>query len=78
MLGLRLPGHGTAPSGLRTVTWEDMAATVRLGVRHLAAKMGWSPVHIVGYSAGAPLALDYTLNALEGRDSPAPLTLFPP
>jgi hypothetical protein len=24
--GLRLPGHGTTPSGLKTVTWRDMAA----------------------------------------------------
>ena len=76
VLGLRLPGHGTAPSGLRTVTWEDMAAATRLGMKHLAAKLGEAPVHIVGYSAGAPLALDYALNALEGRDAPAPASLI--
>ena len=36
VLGLRVPGHGTAPSGLVEVTWQDMAAAVRLAMRHLA------------------------------------------
>ena len=31
VVGLRLPGHGTAPSGLKLVRWQDMAAAVRLG-----------------------------------------------
>ena len=77
VLGLRLPGHGTIPSGLLTATWEDMAAAVRLGVNHLAAKIGQAPIHVVGYSTGAPLALDYTLDALEGLHSPAPASLDP-
>jgi predicted alpha/beta-fold hydrolase len=64
VLGLRMPGHGTVPSGMKTVTREDMAAVVRLGVSHLAAHVqppagSQQPaVHIVGYSTGAPLALD--------------------
>ncbi len=70
VVGLRLPGHGTAPSGLTTVRWEDMAAAVRLGVDHLASKVGPAPIHIVGYSTGAPLALDYVLEI--GDDSPRP------
>ncbi len=37
VIGLRLPGHGTAPSGLTTISWEDMAAVVRLCMAHLAA-----------------------------------------
>ena len=40
VLGLRLPGHGTAPSGLLTATWEDMTAAVQLAMRHLASKSG--------------------------------------
>jgi hypothetical protein len=57
-----------------------MAEAVRLGVRHLAAKIGRGPIHIVGYSAGAPLALDYSLDALRDHDLPAPasLTLISP
>jgi alpha-beta hydrolase superfamily lysophospholipase len=58
VIGLRLPGHGTAPSGLKYVEWEDMAAAVRLSMDHLAAKVGQKPIHIVGYSNGAPLAIN--------------------
>ena len=75
VVGLRLPGHGTAPSGLKTVTWEDMAAAVRLGMEHLAAKVGRAPIHIVGYSTGAPLALDFALNALDATTAPVPASL---
>ncbi|MEY2920760.1 MAG: hypothetical protein RL261_2065, partial [Pseudomonadota bacterium] len=56
VVGLRLPGHGTAPSGLLDVRWEDMAAAVQLAAEHLAQKVGKQPIHIVGYSTGAPLA----------------------
>jgi predicted alpha/beta-fold hydrolase len=56
--GLRLPGHGTAPSGLTTVTWEDWAAAVRLAVRDLRQRVGPDvPVYITGYSTGAALAV---------------------
>jgi alpha-beta hydrolase superfamily lysophospholipase len=75
VVGLRLPGHGTAPSGLLDVRWEDMAAAVQLAAEHLAQKVGKQPIHIVGYSTGAPLALDFTLNALDGRTGPVPASL---
>jgi len=75
VIGLRLPGHGTVPSGLRTINWEDMAAAVRLAMEHLATKVGHKPIHIVGYSTGAPLALDYAISALEKKVSPAPASL---
>ncbi len=75
VLGLRLPGHGTAPSGLKFVSWADMAAAVKLSMDHLASKVGQMPIHIVGYSTGAPLALDFALNALEGSPSPVPASL---
>lgn len=75
VLGPRLPGHGTAPSGLRHITWEDMAAVVRLSVQHLAARVGEKPIHIVGYSTGAPLALDFTLDAMAGLTSPLPASV---
>ncbi len=65
VLGLRVPGHGTAPSGLVTVTWQDMAAAVRLAIRHLAEQNGGRPVYIVGYSNGAALAVHYALATLD-------------
>jgi alpha-beta hydrolase superfamily lysophospholipase len=76
VLGLRLPGHGTAPSGLTRVSWEDMAAAARLAMEHLAYEVGRKPIHIVGYSTGGPLALDYALNALEGTAGPTPASLI--
>ncbi len=75
VLGPRLPGHGTAPSGFRHIDWEDMAAVVQLGAEHLASRVGEKPIHIVGYSMGAPLALNFTLDALAGRTSPTPASL---
>ena len=80
VIGLRLPGHGTAPSGLKHISWQGLAAAVRLGVASLASKVGPKPIHIVGYSNGAPLAIHYTLDALEDDDLmvPASLVLISP
>ncbi len=75
VIGLRLPGHGTAPSGFVSTRWEEMAAAVRLAMEHLATKVGLDRVHMVGYSTGAPLALDFALDALEGNATPAPASL---
>lgn len=65
VLGLRIPGHGTAPSGLVTVRWQDMAAAVRLAVAHLAERNPGRPLHVIGYSNGAALAVHYALAALD-------------
>ena len=75
VLGLRLPGHGTAPSGLTRIHWRDMAAAVRLGMEHLGARVGEKPVHIIGYSTGAPLALNFALDAEQGSAAPMPASL---
>ena len=75
VVGPRLPGHGTVPSGLRRIKWEDMAAVVRLCMEYLSSRVGEKPIHIVGYSTGAPLALNFTLDALEGSVSPLPASL---
>jgi alpha-beta hydrolase superfamily lysophospholipase len=76
VIGLRMPGHGTAPSGLKYISPDDMAAAVRVGMRHLASEVGPRPIHIVGYSTGAPLALHFALDALEGAASPVPSSLI--
>ena len=75
VVALRLPGHGTAPSGLRHVKWQDMAAAVSLGMEHLSSKLGSKPVHIIGYSTGAPLALNFALNSIEKKDMAVPASL---
>jgi alpha-beta hydrolase superfamily lysophospholipase len=74
-VGLRLPGHGTAPSGLRHVRAADMIAAVHLGMSHLSKQLGDKPIHMVGYSTGATLALDFTLDAMTDDSLPIPASL---
>ncbi|HOP18016.1 MAG: alpha/beta hydrolase [Chromatiaceae bacterium] len=64
VLGLRMPGHGTAPSGLVELTWQDMDAAMRLAIQHLSKRSPDVPLFIVGYSTGAALAVNYALAAL--------------
>jgi alpha-beta hydrolase superfamily lysophospholipase len=76
VLGMRMPGHGTAPSGLRHISRHDLAAAVRIGMAHLDKKLNGQPVHMMGYSTGAPLALEFALDALEGKNTPIPSSLI--
>jgi alpha-beta hydrolase superfamily lysophospholipase len=64
VIGMRVPGHGQAPSGLLNVEWEDMAAAVRLAMIELQEKSANSPLYIVGYSNGGALAVQYALDSL--------------
>jgi alpha-beta hydrolase superfamily lysophospholipase len=75
VLGLRMPGHGTAPSGMKYVKSADMIAATRLGMAHLTSVLGQKPIHIIGYSTGASLALDFALDAMEGKVAPVPASL---
>ncbi len=79
-LAMRMPGHGTLPSGLVTATWEDWLAAVRVGVRHVRSQIPESaPLIIVGYSNGGALALKYAIEAIErGEPRPAKLILLSP
>jgi alpha-beta hydrolase superfamily lysophospholipase len=53
-----------------------MAAATRLAMTHLAEKVGDKPVHIAGYSTGAPLALDLTLNSFDEGELRTPDSLI--
>lgn len=64
VLALRLPGHGTIPSALTSVHWQDMAAAVSLATKDLQQKLGDKPLYVVGYSTGAALALNHELERL--------------
>jgi alpha-beta hydrolase superfamily lysophospholipase len=75
VVGIRLPGNGTIPSGLVAATWQDMAAVVKMAMQHLKEKMGNKPIQIIGYSTGAPLALNYTFTALKDSTLPVPKSL---
>ena len=71
VVALRIPGHGTAPSGLVYAEWEDWAAAVELAMRHLREVMGERPLYLVGYSNGGALAVHYTLTSLADPSLPA-------
>jgi esterase/lipase len=76
VVGLRIPGHGTTPGALTATTWRDWRAAVRLAARHVAQRAGPDrPLWILGYSNGAALAVDYTIDALEGSEDPVPAGL---
>jgi len=70
VVGLRLPGHGTAPSGLVRMQWQDMHAAVELAMRHLRQKVGTQPIYIIGYSTGGALGMYYSLLALNDASLP--------
>ncbi|ABL99760.1 carboxylesterase [Shewanella amazonensis] len=70
VLGLRLPGHGTLPSGLVRLEWQDMSAAVAIAIRHLKAVLGERPLYIVGFSTGAALALHHELERIGAGKTP--------
>ncbi len=70
VVNIRLPGHGTAPSGLVWASWQDMAAAVRLGIDHLRQQNPDVPLYVVGYSNGAALALLHELASLRDPELP--------
>ncbi len=81
VLGLRLPGHGTVPAGLLSVSWKDWTAAVKLGVKHVQEKVaGQGPFFMGGYSNGGALTVNYALQAILDGSLPCPdrIILFSP
>ena len=76
VVGLRLPGHGTAPSALKYASWQDMAAATRIAMRHLNTKLGDKPIHIAGYSNGAALAIDHAIESFSDKQITRPASLI--
>ena len=70
VVGLRIPGHGTVPSALTETTWQDMAAAVRIAMRHLGAVVGNQPLYIVGFSNGGALSVRYAIDAIDDPSLP--------
>lgn len=50
-----LPGHGTRPQDLFTVTWQDWMDTLRYGVESLKKEV--DHLYLAGYSTGAALSI---------------------
>lgn len=73
VLALRMPGHGTIPSGLLTTRWEDWMAATYLGANHVRKIIGKDlPFFMVGYSNGGALTVKYIMESLEDEAKPMP------
>ena len=69
----RLPAHGTVPGALTAIEWEDWSAATRLAVREARRRAPPGlPLHIVGFSNGGALAMQYALDALENQELARP------
>ncbi|WP_237050172.1 alpha/beta hydrolase [Microvirga ossetica] len=80
-VGIRLPGHGTVPAALAEVEWEDWMAATRLAVREAVRRAGpGKRLHVVGFSNGGALAMNYALDAVldDGLPRPERLVLLSP
>jgi alpha-beta hydrolase superfamily lysophospholipase len=65
VVAIRLPGHGTVPSGLSNIEWEQWTAATRLAVREARRNTApAAPLHVIGFSNGGALAMKYSLEAL--------------
>jgi len=77
VLALRIPGNGTIPTGLKHAQLEDWLSITRMGVKHVREQVGPDvPLYLGGYSVGAALVLDYTLDALADTSLAIPDRLF--
>ncbi|HEY2256606.1 MAG TPA: alpha/beta hydrolase [Variovorax sp.] len=73
VVAIRLPGHGTVPGGLTRVQWQDWAQATRLAVREARRRAPAPlPLHIVGFSNGGALAMNYALDAIDADDLARP------
>lgn len=73
VVSLRMPGHGTLPSGLLDVSWKDWYGAVVLAARHAAARGGQGkPFVAAGHSTGAALITLYSVRALDDASLPKP------
>jgi len=81
VLCMRMPGHGTVPSGLLHANWRDWAAAVEIGARHVATQVPHDGHFVLGgYSNGGALALNYVADAIDDGNLPIPdqMVLFSP
>jgi alpha-beta hydrolase superfamily lysophospholipase len=76
VLALRLPGHGTVPAALASVSWRDWYAAVVLAAKHAASKAEGKPFLAGGHSTGAALVTLYSARTLDNPTLPRPQGLY--
>ena len=70
--GLLSPGHGTVPGDLLNVRLEDWMTTLEFGIEGLAEQA--ETVHLLGYSNGSALAINYLID--KGEDNQVDSLIF--
>jgi len=83
VFGLRMPGHGTLPSGLLNVSWQDWYKAVQWSMKtagELAKTRNNVNVFMGGFSTGGSLSIHYSLMAAtdESLVMPEKVFLFSP
>jgi len=63
---LRLPGHGTLPSMMTSMSLRDWTLALRIAAKDVAARVApGEAFYVGGYSSGGTLVLQYALDALQ-------------
>ncbi len=79
VFGLRMPGHGTLPSGLLDVTWQNWYKAVVWSMK-TAAELSKSrnnvPLSMGGFSTGGSLSIHYCLMAAKDKQLKMPEKVF--
>lgn len=76
---LRMPGHGTLPSGLLDVKWQDWQKAVSWSMKtadELSILRGDIPVYMGGFSTGGSLSFNYSFNAIDNDKLRMPDKVF--
>ncbi len=79
VFGLRMPGHGTLPSGLLDVSWQDWYKAVQWSMKQageLAKQRGGIEVHMGGFSTGGSLCIHHSLLSAEDESLVKPNKVF--
>ena len=79
VFALRLPGHGTLPSGLLNVTWQQWYDAVNWSMQKasvLAKDRNNIPVHMGGFSTGGALCLYHSFMAVNNSEMLMPDKVF--
>jgi len=73
VVGLRVPGHGTAPAALARASTSDWTAAVRIAAAGLRRRIpDGAPLILVGYSNGGALSVNFALDCLDDASLPRP------
>ena len=81
VIWLRVPGHGTSPSALANVAWQDWTAAVRVAMLGLRDRLpAGCPLILAGYSNGGALSVQYAMSSIKDESLPqlSAILLFSP